>query len=148
MRCIVCRVTDAAVHADGVEHGRIGRGLLVYVGLLRGDDASAVDWMADRLPALRVFEDERGKMNRSAEDLGAGLLLIPNFTLAGRTRKGTRPSFADAAPPEEAEELFARLVERSGARVAVASGAFGAPMEIHATFDGPVTLVVDRAAES
>lgn len=143
MRAVVCRVSSAHVTVDGQVVGRVDRGLLVYVGVVCGDDAADVSWMADKLISLRAFPDDQGKMNRSVTDVAGGLLLIPNFTLAGRTRKGTRPSFTDAAPPEVASALFDQLAARCAQRAPVATGVFGAYMTVTADCDGPITLVID-----
>lgn len=143
MRAVVCRVERASVEVADECVGRIGRGLLVYVGVFEGDGEAEVRWMAEKLPALRLFPDDGGKMNRSVRDVGGGLLLVPNFTLAGRTRKGTRPSFTDAADPAVATGLFDALAGRCREAVEVATGQFGADMQIDARFDGPVTVIVE-----
>lgn len=143
MRAVVCRVEAASVAVDGEVVGEVGRGLLAYLGVLQGDEARDADWLAEKLTAIRLFPDEAGKMNRSVVDLGGGLLLIPNFTLAGRTRKGTRPSFTDAAAPDQAQALFQRVADRCGQHVPTATGRFGAHMLIDARFDGPVTVLID-----
>jgi len=143
VKAVVSRVENASVTVDGQVVGEIGRGLLVYVGVVAGDAESDADWLADKLIDLRIFPDEAGRMNRSTFDLGGGLLLIPNFTLAGRTKKGTRPSFTDAADPAVARSLFERLAARCAGRVTAAAGVFGAHMSIASTADGPVTLALD-----
>ncbi|MHC4996412.1 MAG: D-aminoacyl-tRNA deacylase [Planctomycetota bacterium] len=143
MRAVVCRVNRASVVADGEVTGRVGVGLLVYLGVLEGDGEAEAQWMAKKLPVLRVFNDDDGKMNGSVVDTGGGILIIPNFTLAGRTRKGTRPSYGDAADPAVATGLFDRVVELCRASVPVETGVFGAHMVIDAEFNGPVTVVVD-----
>lgn len=143
MRAVVCRVAEAAVSVEGRERGRIGPGLLVYVGIVAGDGEEEAQWMARKLPALRLFNDAAGRMNLSLTDIGGGLLLIPNFTLAGRTRKGTRPSYTDAADPTDAQPLFQKLAHLTAEHVPTATGVFGATMHIHAHFEGPVTVVVD-----
>ena len=143
MRAVLCRVNHASVIVDGQAVGSIGRGLLVYVGVVAGDGPGQVEWMARKIPALRVFPDERGRMNRSAADVEAGLLLIPNFTLAARMTKGTRPSFTDAADPPVARPLFDDLTRRCAEHVATAAGLFGAEMTIDAQFAGPVTLILE-----
>src|SRR5688572_22715730 len=109
MRAIACRVDHASVTVDEQLVGRTGPGLLVYVGIMSGDTEADAQWLSDKLIALRLFNDEAGKMNHSVRDVSGGLLLIPNFTLAGRTRKGTRPSYSDAAAPDMAKPLFERL---------------------------------------
>ena len=144
MKAVVSRVDSARCEVDGQVTGQIGPGLLVYVGVVRGDDERDADWLADKLTALRVFPDEQGRMNRSVADVGGALLLNPNFTLAGRTRKGTRPSFTDAAPPEQARPLFDCLVRRCVRVVPTETGRFGAHMVIHSSADGPVTLTLDN----
>lgn len=143
MRAVVCRAVSAEVSVEGRPVGGIERGLLAYIGVERGDGPADADWLADKLLALRLFPDDAGRMNRSLTDVAGGLLLIPNFTLAGRTRKGTRPSFTDAAAPADARRLFERAVERCGNTVHTATGRFGADMRIRADFDGPVTVVVE-----
>lgn len=151
MRAVVCRVASASVVADGVGTGRIGPGLLVYLGVLAGDTEREADWLADKLAAIRLFNDDDGKINRSVVDIdvdgpgsgGGGVLLIPNFTLAGRTQKGTRPSFSDAAAPNDARRLFEYIAARLGERIAVATGVFGAHMVVESQADGPVTVVID-----
>ncbi len=143
MRAVVCRVDRAAVEVEGQTVGAIGRGLLVYLGVVTGDTEREAKWMAGKLPALRVFGDDDGKMNLSVTDVDGGVLLIPNFTLAARTQKGTRPSYTDAAPPEVAERLFAQVAELCGEQVATETGVFGAHMVIDSVANGPVTVVVD-----
>ncbi len=143
MRAVVCRVSAAKVTVDGEVTGEIGHGLLVFVGVVRGDGEREAKWMADKLLALRIFPDDEAKMNRSVAQAGGGLLLISNFTLAGQTRKGTRPSFTDAAPPEQANRSFDDLVARCAGRIDTATGRFGEHMAIDSTCDGPVTLVID-----
>ena len=143
MRAVVCRVHQASVSVDGQVIGSIAQGLLAFVAVVAEDDERDAERMAERLPAMRLFQDDGGKMNRSVVDLSGGLLLISNFTVAGRTRKGTRPSFTDAAEPATAQRLFDHLADRCAEQVAVATGRFGAHMDIDATFDGPVTVIVD-----
>jgi len=143
MRVVVSRVSLAACVVDDALTGAIQRGLLCYVGVLEGDTDADVEWIADKLCTLRLFNDDEGKINLSVSDIGGGLLLIPNFTLAGRTRKGTRPSFSDAAHPDVSRPLFESLVERCAERVSTKSGVFGAHMEIESVADGPVTVIVE-----
>ncbi|RMG50517.1 MAG: D-tyrosyl-tRNA(Tyr) deacylase [Gammaproteobacteria bacterium] len=136
------RVTEASVRVDGETIGRIGPGLLVLVGVQKHDDEARMTRLLERLLGYRVFEDEAGRMNRALADTGGGLLLVPQFTLAADTRKGTRPSFSSAAPPEQARELFDALVKRAEAEHTgpVASGRFGADMQVALVNDGPVTF--------
>lgn len=146
MRAVVQRVGWASVAAGGKLLGRIGPGLLVLAGFTHGDDAEAVRWMADKIAKLRIFEDEAGKMNRSVAEIGGGILLVSQFTLYGDAAKGNRPSFTGAAPPEQAETLYEEMIRRLGeaSGVPVATGAFGARMEVELRNDGPVTLVLER----
>jgi len=139
VRAVVQRVSSASVAVDGETVGAIGRGLVVLLGVRRGDDGAAADRIVRKLLALRVFEDEAGRMNVSAADAGAEFLCVSNFTLYGDVRKGNRPSFIDAAPPEEAEPLYERVREGLGAP----GGRFGARMAVELVNDGPVTLLVE-----
>jgi D-tyrosyl-tRNA(Tyr) deacylase len=139
MRAVVQRVSQAAVGVDGDEIARIGRGLLVLVGVRSGDTEEQADKLVRKLLALRVFEDADGRMNLALADVGGEILCVSNFTLYGDTRKGNRPGFVDAAPPEEAEPLYERVREGLGAQ----GGRFGAHMAIDLVNDGPVTLLID-----
>ena len=139
MRALVQRVASASVTVDGEEVASIGPGLLVLLGVRRGDGEESADRLARKLATLRIFEDEQGRMNRSVEDVRGELLCVSQFTLYGDTRKGNRPSFVDAAPPEEAEPLYERVRDALGAK----GGRFGARMEIGLVNDGPVTLLVE-----
>jgi len=135
------RVSSAHVSVAGEVAGAIGRGLLVLVGVERGDGAHQAERLLERLLGYRVFTDEGGKMNLSVRDVGGGLLLVPQFTLAADTRKGMRPSFTPAAAPEEGQRLFNHLAERARlAHPQVATGQFGADMQVSLTNDGPVTF--------
>ncbi len=144
MRTVICRVSRASVAVDGQTIGEINRGLLVFAGLLQGDTEADIAWTAGKLAALRIFPDAAGKMNLSVRDVAGSLLLIPNFTLAGDTQKGTRPSYSGAMAPDLAGPMFDRLVALCSAQqIPVATGRFGADMHIDAANDGPVTLVLD-----
>lgn len=135
------RVTQAQVDVAGETVGRIGRGLLVLVGVQRDDDEARADRLLTRVLGYRVFADGAGKMNLSLAEVGGALLLVPQFTLAADTTKGMRPSFTPAAPPEQGRQLFEYLVARARAQgAAVASGVFGADMQVSLTNDGPVTF--------
>ena len=135
------RVATARVEGDGDPVGAIDAGLLVLIGVERGDTEIQADWLLERLLGYRVFADADGKMNRSLREIGGGLLLVPQFTLAADTRKGMRPSFTPAAPPAEGERLFGYLVERARRQhTPVATGRFGAHMRVGLTNDGPVTF--------
>jgi len=139
VRALVQRVSQAAVSVEGEEVARIGRGLLVLVGVRRGDGTEQADRIAGKLARLRIFEDVDGKMNLSVRDVGGELLCISQFTLYGDTRKGNRPSFVEAAGPESAEPLYERVRAALGAE----GGVFGARMAVSLVGDGPVTLLVE-----
>jgi D-tyrosyl-tRNA(Tyr) deacylase len=139
VRALVQRVSAASVATGDEEVARIGRGLLVLLGVRRGDGEAEADRMASKLLALRVFEDAEGKMNLSVRDVGGEILCVSQFTLYGDARKGNRPSFVDAAPPEEAEPLYERVREALGAQ----GGVFGARMAVSLVNDGPVTLLLE-----
>ncbi len=135
------RVTEARVDIAGQTVGRIGAGLMVLVAVEAGDDAARADRLLDKLLNYRVFPDEQGRMNLSLADTGGGLLLVSQFTLAADTRKGLRPSFSAAAPPEQARALFDHLLNQARSRHAeVACGEFGADMQVALVNDGPVTF--------
>jgi D-aminoacyl-tRNA deacylase len=135
------RVLRADVAVDGEVVGQIGPGLLVLVGVERGDTAAGAERLLERLLGYRVFPDDQGRMNLCLRDVEGGLLLVPQFTLAADTRKGTRPSFTPAAAPEEGQALFQRLLRKARERHApVASGIFGADMKVSLVNDGPVTF--------
>jgi D-tyrosyl-tRNA(Tyr) deacylase len=141
MIALVQRVTQARVRVDGDEVGAIGRGVLALVCAQRGDTTREADALLAKLLAFRLFADAQGKMNLSLAEVAGGLLLVPQFTLAADTASGTRPSFTPAAPPAEGERLFARFVEQARASHAVvATGIFGAGMQVDLTNDGPVTF--------
>ncbi|RTZ79299.1 MAG: D-tyrosyl-tRNA(Tyr) deacylase [Gammaproteobacteria bacterium] len=135
------RVTHASVSVDGECIGEIGRGILVLVGVQKGDDERRAGRLLERLLGYRVFPDGTGRMNLSLRDIGGGLLLVPQFTLAADTRKGTRAGFSTAAPPEEGRRLFEYLLDAARqAHPDVASGSFGADMQVALVNDGPVTF--------
>jgi D-tyrosyl-tRNA(Tyr) deacylase len=141
----VQRVARASVTVHGQVIGRIGAGLLVLAGFTEGDGDAATVWMADKLANLRIFPDDDGKMNRSLLEIGGGALVVSQFTLYGDASRGRRPSFVGAAPPAVAEPLYRRLVEAlREAGVSVATGEFGAMMEVELVNDGPVTLVIEK----
>lgn len=144
MRAVAQRVRHASVLVDGVVVGKMGPGLLALVGAAAGDTTEDSEQMADKLVHLRVFHDEQGRMNLSLLDTGGTLGVVSQFTLLGDCRKGRRPSYAGAAPPEEAEHLIEILVRRAGALGApVATGRFGASMDVELVNEGPVTLLLD-----
>ena len=137
------RVTQGWVTVEGREIGRIGQGLLVLVGVQRDDTAQDAERLLERLLTYRVWPDEQGKMNRSLRDIGGGLLLVPQFTLAADTANGTRASFTAAAEPGIARTLFSHLLAKArDSHPNVASGQFGADMQVSLTNDGPVTFIL------
>lgn len=145
MRVVLQRVSRASVTIEGTVVGEIGRGLVLLVGFTAGDDEETLRWMAEKVYGLRIFSDDEGKMNRSLEEIGADLLVVSQFTLYGDTSRGRRPSFVQAARPEEAiplYERFVRLLREMGPRVE--TGEFGAMMQVELVNDGPVTLVLER----
>jgi D-tyrosyl-tRNA(Tyr) deacylase len=146
VRVVLQRVSSAAVRVGGTVVGEIGPGHLLLVGFTEGDGEEQIEWMADKVVGLRVFPDEDGKMNLSLDDIDGGILVVSQFTLYGDVRKGRRPSFVDAARPEMAVPLYERFVaafrERGVAQVA--TGEFGAAMEVELVNEGPVTLVLER----
>jgi D-aminoacyl-tRNA deacylase len=144
----VQRVTRAAVRVEGAVKGEIGRGLLVLLAVGRGDGPADADSLADKIAHLRVFDDPAGQMNLSALDVGGAVLVVSQFTLYGDTRRGRRPSYVAAAPPEVAQALYRRFVDRvavTGLRTA--EGVFRAMMEVELVNDGPVTLLLDSKGE-
>ena len=145
MRIVLQRVSRASVTVDGRVTGEIERGLLLLVGFTNGDTDEALAWMTKKVVQLRVFPDDEGKMNRSVEDADGGILVVSQFTLYGDARKGNRPSFIDAARPEVAIPLYERFVAllRATGRP-VATGEFGAMMDVELVNDGPVTLILER----
>ncbi|CAG0997653.1 D-aminoacyl-tRNA deacylase [Phycisphaerales bacterium] len=147
MRAVVQRVSSAKVVVDGKAVGEIGRGLLVLVGIESADGEAEADWIAEKAANLRVFEDGAGKMNLSVKDTGGGILLVPNFTVAGDARKGRRPSFDNAMRPEAAGSMFARIERAIAAQgVPVSTGVFRSHMEVTLANDGPVTIWLDSRA--
>ena len=139
VRALVQRVSEASVWVEGERVAAIGPGLLVLLGVRRDDGPEEADRIARKLLALRVFEDEEGRMNRAVTDVGGELLCVSQFTLYGDAGKGNRPSFVEAAPPEEAEPLYERVRTATGAQ----GGRFGARMAVSLVNDGPVTLLLE-----
>ncbi len=144
MKALLQRVTAASVSVDDEVVGCIGRGLLVFVGVANGDTEEDVEYLSTKTVALRIFGDETGKFNLSVEDIAGELLVVSQFTLLATTRKGRRPGFTDAAPPEVAERLFLRFVERVAfGGLGVATGRFQQYMQVEIHNDGPVTVMLD-----
>lgn len=144
MRAVVTRVTSAAVTIDGVEVSAIGHGLLVLLGVAVGDTGNQLGYIASKIRDLRIFADDDGRMNRSVMDVGGAVLVVSQFTLLADVRKGRRPSFIDAAPPDQARALYEQLVnELRQAGLAVSTGVFQADMQVSSVNNGPVTIVLD-----
>ncbi len=144
MRSCIQRVTQGSVHVDGEEVGRIEQGVVVLLGVEKGDTLKEVQWMASKVAELRIFEDDEGKMNRSLLDTGGQVLAISQFTLLGDCRKGRRPSFIAAADPESANELYEAFVSCLREQgVHVETGRFQADMQVSLVNDGPVTMLLD-----
>lgn len=145
---LIQRVSEAGVKVEGKTAGQIGRGLLVLVGVEKTDDEAAAQRLLERILGYRVFPDEQGRMNRSLAEIGGELLLVPQFTLAADTHKGTRPSFSSAAPPEQGKALFERFVQMARTRLGkVECGVFGADMKVSLVNDGPVTFWLQAGGE-
>ena len=146
MRAVLQRVSEAAVSVAGETVAAIGPGLLVLVGVGRGDVEADAESVADKVVHLRIFEDDSGHMNRSVLDTGGAVLVVSQFTLYGDTRRGRRPGFSSAAAPEEAKPLYRSFVARlSAAGLEVREGVFGAMMDVRLVNRGPVTLLIDSA---
>jgi D-tyrosyl-tRNA(Tyr) deacylase len=144
MRAVLQRVTRARVLVDGEEVGAIGPGLLVLLGVTHADTAGHAHWLAGKVVNVRLFRDAEDKMNLGVADIGGSVLVVSQFTLYGDAQKGRRPSFIDAARPEQAEPLYETFVNEIRAQgVPVATGRFGAMMQVELVNDGPVTLILD-----
>ncbi len=145
MIAVIQRVNRSKVTVDGKVVGEIGRGITALVGVAQGDTKREMQWVADKIVNLRVFYDNEGKMNLSLLDVGGDLLLISQFTLLGDCRKGRRPSFGNAAPPQDAQELYQEMVEyiKENYPVKVETGVFQAHMVVEIENDGPVTFIID-----
>lgn len=147
MRVVLQRVSRASVTIDGRSAGAIGRGFCLLVGLTHGDTEATVDWMAEKVAGLRLFSDRDGKMNLGLDEVAGAVLVVSQFTLYGDAAKGRRPSFVDAARPEQAIPLYLRFVAALRRRgLEVATGEFGAHMMVEIHNDGPVTLILERDA--
>jgi D-aminoacyl-tRNA deacylase len=146
LKIVLQRVKNASVTVSGEEISGIGPGFLLLVGIARGDGEAEADWLAEKVAGLRVFADDEGKMNLDVREAGGEVLAVSQFTLLADTRKGKRPSFVDAAPPEEAEMLFDYFCEklREAGVASVETGSFGAMMDVTLVNDGPVTIVLER----
>ena len=146
MRALIQRAKNASVTIDGAVHGQISHGLLILLGVCEGDTEAVADYLADKCDGLRIFTDDNDKMNLSCADVGGGLLVVSQFTLYGDCRRGKRPSFVRAARPENAVPLYERFLARCRASgLPVATGVFGADMQVALVNDGPVTIWLDTA---
>ena len=146
MRAVIQRVLEASVSVEGRDVAAIGPGLLILVGVGQGDTPEAARWLAGKVAEVRIFEDAEGKMNRSVREVGGAALVVSQFTLYGDARKGRRPSFSDAAPPEAAVPLLQKFVSDLRERgLPVQEGVFGARMQVRLVNDGPVTILLDTA---
>ena len=144
MRIVVQRVRRAAVTINGIVHGAIARGMVVLLGIKNSDTRTDLQWLADKVVNLRIFDDQQGKMNKSLADIDGEMLIISQFTLYGDCRKGRRPGFSTAAPPDRAEPIYRQFIEAvQNRQVKVATGIFQATMEVELVNDGPVTLLLD-----
>ena len=143
MKAVIQRVSEARVTVDGSVSGAIDRGILVLLGVAKGDTEQDADWLAKKIIELRIFEDSDGKMNLSLAEIGGSLLAVSQFTLAGNCSKGRRPSFDTAAPADEGKRLYDYFVERARqSGIPVATGVFQAMMQVHLVNDGPVTFIL------
>lgn len=144
---LIQRVSSAEVRVDGEVVGAIARGVLAFIAVQRADTEASAERLLERLLGYRIFADAEGRMNLSTRDLGAGLLLVPQFTLAADTKKGTRAGFSGAAEPEEARRLFGYLLEKArGSYAHVSAGVFGAHMQVSLVNDGPVTFWLEAGS--
>lgn len=146
MKIVVQRVKRASVTVDGTITGQINEGILLLVGIHQEDTQKIINWCCEKVSKLRIFEDEEGKMNLSVRDVNGGILVVSQFTLYGNTKKGTRPSFIEAAKPEMAEPLYNYMIEqlKSIHENSVETGEFGAMMDVELINDGPVTIIVEK----
>ncbi len=144
MRAVIQRVKSAEVWVDGRLTGKIGKGLLIFIGVAKGDGEDDLNYLASKIPNLRIFEDESEKFNLSLKEIGGELLVVSQFTLYGDLRKGRRPSFTEAEEPSIAKALYERFIsELKSQGIPIQTGEFQAKMEVHLVNDGPVTLLLD-----
>lgn len=145
MKALIQRVKSASVTIDGLLYSKIGQGLLVFLGVEKGDDKLNAEKLADKLSKLRIFEDENEKMNHSILDIDGEMLIVSQFTLCGDCKKGTRPSFDKSAPPKIANELYEYFISQvKSFNIPVQTGKFGAMMDVELINDGPVTFMVEK----
>lgn len=143
MIAVIQRVKSSSVKVDGKVIGKIGNGINILLGVLRGDSKEDIEKLSQKIIELRIFEDENGKMNKSIMDVGGEILVISQFTLAGNIKKGRRPSFDSAEKPDIAKELYETFIEECSKYLKVESGVFGAYMDVNIQNDGPVTFIID-----
>lgn len=145
MRAVIQRVTSASVHIGGQLHASIGQGMLILLGISQEDDASDIQWLVRKTAGLRIFDDEAGVMNRSVVDAGGDIIVVSQFTLMAATKKGNRPAYIAAAPPEVAIPLYESYCRRLSDAIGkpVGTGVFGADMQVALVNDGPVTICID-----
>lgn len=146
MKVVVQRVSRAQVKVKNQVTGKIGKGLLLLVGIHERDNEEILNWVCSKIQKLRIFEDEKGKMNESVTDINGEILVVSQFTLYGDIEKGNRPSFVEAAKPDKAEKLYQKMIElfNRKSKKPIETGVFGAMMEVELTNNGPVTLIVEK----
>jgi D-aminoacyl-tRNA deacylase len=145
MKAVIQRVTSASVSVEGVIAGQIGQGIMILLGVEKGDAEPQADWLVDKICGLRIFSDDAGKMNLSVQDIGGALLIVSQFTLAGNCSKGKRPSFDTAAPADEGKRLYEYFVAAArNTGLPVETGIFQADMQVALVNDGPVTFILER----
>ncbi len=146
MKAVLQRISKADITIDGTEHKQVGRGILVLLGVMEGDTEAQAEFLAKKIPQLRIFEDEQGKMNLSLEDIQGEMMIVSNFTLGADCKKGRRPSYTKSARPDTAQKLYQDFVESMAQNELVShleTGRFGADMQIALVNDGPVTIILD-----
>ncbi|MEX0724546.1 MAG: D-aminoacyl-tRNA deacylase [Gracilimonas sp.] len=146
MKAVIQRVSSSSVMVDNEITGAIDQGLLVLIGIHQDDTKDQMEWICNKIAKLRIFEDEEGKMNRSVQDVGGGILLVSQFTLYANSDKGTRPSFIEAAKPDKAEPMYEEMIEwfKMNTDLNIQTGEFGAMMNVQLENDGPVTIILEK----
>ncbi|MEX2479209.1 MAG: D-aminoacyl-tRNA deacylase [Gracilimonas sp.] len=146
MKAVIQRVSSSSVMVDNQITGAIDKGLLVLIGIHQEDTKDQLEWICNKIAKLRIFEDEEGKMNRSVQDVGGGILLVSQFTLYANSDKGTRPSFIEAAKPDKAEPMYEEMIEwfKINTGLNIQTGEFGAMMNVQLENDGPVTIILEK----